>query len=230
MSRTVALVLAVIVTAAAGAADPPGGAPAFGLPADLRLDLSPDGTAVGAGPDAEWAGTRLRLSAPAGSERTGSLERELADVLSEAGCVAPAIATAAMLVSDEQWQRRAGRLARDSIVITTVVTHVLKATIDSPRPNRPEITNGFPSGHASMTFAFARSVAEEDRDWGAAAYAWAAGVAWSRVRRGDHDIPQVLAGAALGWWIADEVARRHRPATAPLAGGAPSGAPAEVRW
>lgn len=80
-----------------------------------------------------------------------------------------------------------------------------------------------------MTVAFARSVAEDSDEWGAVAYAWAAGVGWSRVRRGDHDIPQVLGGAALGWWIADQVARDRRPAS-PACLRSPMASMAEVRW
>ena len=35
------------------------------------------------------------------------------------------------------------------------------------------------------------------------AYLFAGGVAWSRVKRNDHSVAQVLAGAALGWYVAD---------------------------
>jgi len=168
------------------------------------------------------AAVHLRLSpahADDGAAEAGaSTERDLADALSDYGCWVPGVATGALLVSDDPSQRHIGELAAWSIAYTTAATHLLKATIDSPRPDRPEVTNGFPSGHASMTFAFARCVAEEDREWGAVAYAWAAGVAWSRVRRGDHDIPQVLGGAVLGWCIADQVARARLPG------------PGEVRW
>ncbi len=173
--------------------DPTGGRRALDLPPAVHLHLSP------AQADA--------------AEGEPSLERDLADALSDYGCWVPGIAAGALLASDDPSQRHMGELAAWSIGYTSAATHLLKATIDSPRPNRPEVTNGFPSGHAGMTFAFARCVAEEE--------------AWSRVRRGDHDIPQVLAGAALGWWIADQVARDRRPPPAPRA---PADALVQVRW
>jgi len=178
----------------------PAGPPHFAAPA-VCLDLDTATAAREGG----------RLLALSDATSPASTEREIADFLSTEGTAIPLAATLALLAADEPPQRHVGELAGWSIAYTTAATHLLKAAIDSPRPNRTEVRNGFPSGHASMTFAFARSVAEESDAWGAAAYAWAAGVAWSRVRRGDHDIPQVLAGAALGWWIADRVARDRRP-------------------
>ncbi len=152
-----------------------------------------------------------RRQLPASVLRPASTDREVADFLSARGTQIPAVVTGALLISDDPRSHRMGELAAWSVAYTTVATHLLKATIDSPRPNHPEVRNGFPSGHTSMTVAFARSVAEESDGWGAVAYAWAAGVAWSRLRREDHDVAQVLAGAALGWWIADQVARERRP-------------------
>lgn len=147
--------------------------------------------------------------------RPASTDREVTDFLSAHGTRIPAAVTGALLITDDPRTHRMGELAAWSIAYTTVATHLLKATIDSPRPNHPEARNGFPSGHMSVTVAFARSVAEESDEWGAVAYAWAAGVAWSRLRREDHDVPQVLAGAAVGWWIADQVARDRRPRPTP---------------
>lgn len=148
------------------------------------------------------------------SVRPASLERDAADALSDSVYALPAAGTAALLLSDERDQRRTGESAAWALALTAAATELLKETIDSPRPDHPEQHDGFPSGHTSIGFAFARSVAEESDEWGAVAYAWAAGVAWSRVRQGDHDVPQVLAGAALGWWIADQVARERRPVRA----------------
>ncbi len=205
--RCVILTMTLAVAVAWG--EPDGGCSTFQAPAAVHLRLSPvQADDVTAEPGA-------------------SFERDLADMLSDYGCVVPGVAAGALLASDDPAQRHIGELAAWSIAYTTAATHLLKATIRSPRPNRPEVTNGFPSGHASMTFAFARCVAEEDREWGAVACAWAAGVAWSRVRRGDHDLPQVLAGAALGWWIADQVARNRRPVPAT---GPPADARVMLRW
>lgn len=148
------------------------------------------------------------------SVRPASLERDAADALSDSVYALPAAGTAALLLSDERDQRRTGESAAWALALTAAATQLLKETINSPRPDHPEQHDGFPSGHTGISFAFARSLAEESDEWGAVAYAWAAGVAWSRVRQGDHDVPQVLAGAALGWWVADQVARERRPGRA----------------
>lgn len=170
-----------------------GGSPDFGAPL-LHLDL-----------------TGAREETAAGILRPASAERDAADLLSESAYPLAAAGTAALLLANERPQRRTGESAAWALGLTAAATQALKLTIDSPRPDHPEQDDGFPSGHTAISFAFARCVAEESDEWGAAAYAWAAGVAWSRVRQGDHDVPQVLAGAALGWWIADQVARERRP-------------------
>jgi hypothetical protein len=140
-----------------------------------------------------------------------SREEIVADMLNDMGCTLPIGITAGLLASDSSSENRAGRQARDAILATSAATHLLKFVIDSPRPVNPDNLEGFPSGHTSMSVAFARAISEEHRDWGAAAYLWAGGVAWSRVRRGDHTPEQVVAGALLGWFIADALADSGRP-------------------
>lgn len=168
-------------------------------PAQLHLRLTPE---------AEDVADRLSLAQMA---RPASAEREAADFLSNWGLTVPLATTAALLTDRDEGRRHSGELAAWSMLYTAAATRLLKAAVNSPRPARPTEHDGFPSGHASISFAFARSIAEDSDEWGAVAYAWAAAVAWSRVRRGDHDVPQVLAGAALGWWVADQVARDRRP-------------------
>lgn len=192
MRQMLTITLATLLLAAS-AWGQPAGTPDCGAP-PLRLDL-----------------TGAREEAAAGILRPASAERDAADLLSESAYPLAAAGTAALLLANERPQRRAGESAAWALGLTAAATRALKLTIDSPRPDHPEQDDGFPSGHTAISFAFARCVAEESDEWGAAAYAWAAGVAWSRVRQGDHDVPQVLGGALLGWWIADQVARERRP-------------------
>lgn len=192
MRRMLTIACAMLVLAAACWCQPDS-TPDSGVP-PLHLDL---GAARGGGGE--------------GTLRPASVERDAADLLSESGYALPAAATAALLLSNDRTQRHTGGSAAWALGLTAAATQLLKQTIDSPRPDHPEQDDGFPSGHTAISFAFARCVAEGSDEWGAAAYAWAAAVAWSRVRQGDHDIPQVLGGALLGWWIADQVARERRP-------------------
>ncbi len=131
------------------------------------------------------------------------LSSNLANTLTHVGISVPVLTAASLVVVGDEKQRQVGRQSADALVVTAAATRLLKEITDQSRPYDPQATDGFPSGHASITFTFARCIADEYEDWGKLAYLWAAGVSWSRVRREEHSIPQVLAGAALGTYIAD---------------------------
>jgi PAP2 superfamily len=69
---------------------------------------------------------------------------------------------------------------------------------------------GFPSYHAASAFTIA-SVIEEYYGWGAGlpAYTLAGLIGWSRIDERDHDLSDVVFGAAMGWVIGKSVASRH---------------------
>lgn len=100
------------------------------------------------------------------------------------------------------------RRTGEAVLYTGAATLLLKRLARQPRPDTPESRDGFPSGHTALAFAFARSLAERDSDWAVPAYAFAAAVAWSRVKRKAHTPTQVVAGAALGLFVAGEVWER----------------------
>lgn len=97
-----------------------------------------------------------------------------------------------------------------SIAIAAIVTQGLKVTINRPRPYEkyddvyPEgtIDNGksFPSGHTTIAFATATTLALEYKKWyiTVPAYAWAAGVGYSRMYLGQHYPTDVIGGALVG--------------------------------
>ena len=143
------------------------------------------------------------------------LSSSVANTLTHIGISVPVLATAGLMVLGDERQEQVGRQGGDALLATGAVTLLLKEITRQPRPNDLSAQDGFPSGHASLTFAFARCLSNEYPDWGKLAYLWAAGVSWSRVRREDHSIAQVLAGAALGSYIAD----RSRHSSGGLLGG-----------
>ncbi len=76
--------------------------------------------------------------------------------------------------------------------------------------------DSFPSGHATVAFSFVSALdAETSTPWvPAIGYPAAALTAWSRVRDRRHWPSDVVAGAAIGTWVArraDLVAQRHWP-------------------
>lgn len=96
-----------------------------------------------------------------------------------------------------------------SVISATVLTTILKRTINRPRPfitypDLEKVTSGgsasFPSGHTSDAFAFATSISMAYPKWYiiAPSYAWASAVGYSRLDLGVHYPSDVLFGAILG--------------------------------
>ncbi len=166
-------------------------------------------------------------------------EGELAVTLSHYGRWMPLYATPGLALLGDARGERAGRQAADAIIVTSTATALLKHYVRSGRPTNPDMHHGFPSGHTSLNFAFARSLAAEYPRLAVPAYAFAAAVGWSRVRGKSHTIIQVVGGAALGWYLADRSVHsdggllnglvvEKRNGTAPAGGRASGGAGAEV--
>ena len=113
-----------------------------------------------------------------------------------------------------------------SVAIAGVITQGLKITIDRPRPyekydgvypDKIEEGQSFPSGHTTLAFATVTSLTLQYKKWYIAvpAYAWAAGVGYSRMYLGQHYPSDVIAGAVVGTgsaflshWLSDKIFRK----------------------
>lgn len=89
---------------------------------------------------------------------------------------------------------------------------VIKGIADTERPD-PDWNGGrwgFPSFHAASAFAIA-GVLDEYAGCRVAlpCYTLAGLIAWSRIDQRDHDLSDVVFGAALGWVIGKSVASQH---------------------
>lgn len=102
-----------------------------------------------------------------------------------------------------------------SVVVAFGVKTVLKKAIKEERPDFSD-NQSFPSGHASLAFAAARSIDKEFRKdyiWiSIAGYAAATAVGIERIANKHHYWYDVLAGAAIGigsaeltWWLSDMI-------------------------
>jgi membrane-associated phospholipid phosphatase len=78
------------------------------------------------------------------------------------------------------------------------VTYALKSTIDKERPDGSD-NKSFPSGHTSVAFQGASFIHKRyGLEYSIPAYIGAGFVAYSRVEADEHDVTDVVAGAALG--------------------------------
>lgn len=123
---------------------------------------------------------------------TNSTTTKIGDVLSFA---IPAVAYGSTYYMDDKEGRQQFYY---SFATNVAVTHVLKSTIDKERPNGHD-EDAFPSGHTSMAFQGASFIHKRyGLEYSIPAYVGAGFVAYSRVEADEHDIADVIAGAALG--------------------------------
>ena len=116
---------------------------------------------------------------------------------------------AAGVVTDRPALRRSGGRVLASLAVAGLTAAALKEIAGRVRPtdtNDPYLFkpfsnhDAFPSGHTTMAFALATSLAEEihNRWVTAALYAGASGTGWSRLNDHKHWLSDVLTGATVG--------------------------------
>lgn len=118
----------------------------------------------------------------------------------------------AVLALAHPQHRRVLWTALASLLIAWVLVNLIRSWMPMPRPAALDLgmqwlpqgsRSGFPSLHATGSFAVAMALVLERRDRWALLFVLAAGaIAWSRVYLGLHFPTDVLAGAALGGLVA----------------------------
>ena len=96
-----------------------------------------------------------------------------------------------------------------AVAITGVSSTLLKVAANSTRPNGD--SGGWPSGHVSSSVAVAAVLDEYyGHAVGIPVYLLAALVAWERIDDREHDLSDVVFGAALGYVIGRSIAAEHQ--------------------
>jgi hypothetical protein len=113
------------------------------------------------------------------------------------------------LWSDDVETHELSKSLFSAVAITGVSTTILKAAANTTRPNGEP--GGWPSGHTSSSMAVAAVLDEYyGHSAGIPAYLLAGLVAWERIDDREHDLSDVVFGAALGYVIGRSVAEEHQ--------------------
>jgi membrane-associated phospholipid phosphatase len=134
----------------------------------------------------------------------GHTENSVARDLSTDALPAMALSLGARSLTQDRKHDKTLLKGVEAVGATALITDLLKATVREPRPNGGN-RSSFPSGHASAAFAMATVLADEQPKMKWFWYLLAGGVSWSRVDLRAHHTHDVIAGAALGTFIADAV-------------------------
>lgn len=114
---------------------------------------------------------------------------------------------------DDPWRRDYSAALASALAITGLSTSAIKLAANTERPTDTRSSGhyGFPSYHTAACFSLA-AVTDEycGPGWGAVAYVTAGMVGWSRIDVREHDLSDIVFGAALGYVVGRSVAGRHR--------------------
>jgi membrane-associated phospholipid phosphatase len=153
----------------------------------------------------------LLLVCMAGPVQAASKAHDAADFLSGTGSLLfLGAGIAEPLLTDHHNGTRHALRESDAIATSVAASEVLKLVTNERRPDDPKSHDSFPSAHATAAFALASNLSEYYPRQAPFWYVGAGAIGWSRVELRRHRTTDVLAGAALGYWVGKVEARsRH---------------------
>jgi membrane-associated phospholipid phosphatase len=95
----------------------------------------------------------------------------------------------------------------DAVGTSVAAGELLKLATNERRPDDPHSHDSFPSAHTAAAFALASNLSAYYPRQAPFWYVGAAAIGWSRVELRRHRTTDVLAGAALGYWVGKVEAR-----------------------
>jgi membrane-associated phospholipid phosphatase len=124
------------------------------------------------------------------------------------GTITLGILGAGLISGNQDITRAGGRLAT-TLALAGATSSLAKFSFGRPRPSQSLDADGYvpfsgqqamPSGHATMAFALATTLADDIHNtWASVGlYTAATGVAWSRINDNKHWLTDVAAGAVIG--------------------------------
>ncbi len=138
------------------------------------------------------------------------------------------------LIHDNKDVKQKAAYTAAAILLNTATTTLLKNVVKRDRPyntytgiypDQLETDYAFPSGHTSTAFATATSLAITTKKWYVTvpAFAWSAGVGYSRIYMGQHYPSDVIMGALVGsgsalicHWASKQLSKRKKSKTLPI--------------
>jgi undecaprenyl-diphosphatase len=138
------------------------------------------------------------------------------------------------LIHDNKDLKQKAAYTAAAILLNTATTTLLKNVVKRDRPyntytgiypDQLETDYAFPSGHTSTAFATATSLALTTKKWYVTvpAFAWSAGVGYSRIYMGQHYPSDVIMGALVGsgsalicHWASKQLSKRKKSKTLPI--------------
>ena len=164
------------------------------------------------GASSQWWDDDVRREVVSGPQRFGDEPNSVLDNGGESlrQLVGASVLYGASLLFKQRRLHEASLDAVHALAIEIPVVLALKQGFNSTRPDGA--TKGFPSGHVASTFALAAVLHENFGLYaGLAGYAFGSAVAFHRIDTRNHDLSDVIMGAAIGYVIGSTVAESGTP-------------------